>query len=307
MRSRARPRPAQVLVTAAVMAVALVGCTGDGDGSADDGGTDATSSAGVSHVGMSATVVQQRTDVGTTRIGLEVTTDHRTTVHVTGVQLVSDAFEERPLTSKDTNFSPDRTIDLTVDYGTPVCTSDVSVDDAQVLVRFVREGSDAEETVTLPVAKLGRDMLANLHDGGCARQEFDKAVSVSYDIPFRRQVVDGDLSLVGNLSMQRPADGGSGDQVEVESVFGSVLFVFEGRDGSGSAPLQVLKQGQQSAQVPVLIRGNNRCDPHERSASQQTFVFTIDVRVGDSKVHREIIEPPTPLRVQAMALLDDVC
>jgi hypothetical protein len=297
-----------VTVTVTVLVAVLVGCTGDQNGSADGGATGDSSSAGVkSHVGMRATVVQQRTDVGTTRIGLEVTTDHHTTVHVTGVQLLSAAFEARALTTKDTNFSPDRTIDLTVDYGTPICASDVSVDDAQVLVRFVREGSDAEETATLPVAKLGRDMLANLHDGGCARQEFDRAVSVSYNLPFRRRVVNGDLSLVGNLRMQRPADGGSGDQVLVESVFGSVLFVFEGHDGTGSAPLQVLKQGRQSARVPVVIRGNNRCDPHERSASQQTFVFTIDVRVGDSKVHREIIEPPTPLRVQAMALLDDVC
>src|SRR5690242_4918025 len=145
MRSSTRPRPAQVLVVATVLVAALVGCTGDQDGSAVGGATDASSSAGVeSPVGMHATVVQQRTDVGTTRIGLEVTTDHRTTLHVTGVQLISAAFEERALTTKDTNFSPDRTIDLTVDYGTPICTSDVSVEDAQVLVRFVRQGSDAE-------------------------------------------------------------------------------------------------------------------------------------------------------------------
>lgn len=302
-------RVTAVLAASVLVTGFVTSCSGDsGNGGTDTGSDGGTSPAATAtEAGMSATVVQQRTDVGTTRIGLEVTTDQRTTVHVTGVQLLSNAFKQQPVTAKDTDFSPDRTIDLTVDYGTPVCTPGVSVDDAQVLVRYVTDGSDTEQTATLPVAKLGRDMLANLHDGGCARQKFDDAVSISYDIPFRRQVVGGDQSLVGTLLMRRPADGGSGDSVEVESVFGSVLFVFEGRDGTGRDPLQVLERGRQGVRVPVLIRGNNRCDPHERSASQQTFLFTADVRVGSAALHREIIEPPTPLRVQAMELLDDVC
>ena len=222
---------------------------------------------------MRATVVQQRTDVGTPRIGLEVTTDHHTTLHVTDVQLLSDAFEERSPTPKDTDFIPDRTIDLTVDYGTPVCEGDVTVDDAQVLVHYEQDGT--AKTAVLPVAKLGLDLLANLHAGGCAQQQLDAAAAFSYRTPFHRETVDGDLVLVGDLVLKRPADGGSDEKVVVESVFGSVLFQFEATD----AP-NVLAPGQPSTKVPVLIRGNNRCDPHARSASQQTFVFTVDVRVG---------------------------
>jgi hypothetical protein len=187
-----------------------------------------------------------------------------------------------------------------VDYGTPVCEAGVSVDDAQLLVDYEQNGTP--KTVALPVAKLGRDLLANLHDGGCAQQRLDAAAAFSYHTPFHRETVDHELVLVGELELTRPENGGSDERVVVESVFGSVLFQFEASD----AP-DVLAPGQPSTTVPVLIRGNNRCDPHARSASQQTFVFTVDVRVGSSAPHREIIEPPTKLRVQAMAYLDDVC
>lgn len=292
--------------TAALLAVAA--CTG---GSGDHPEADSATSqnptaAGTSEggeVGMRVTVVQQRTDIGTTRIGLEVTTDHKTTVHVTGVQLLSEAFEQHPMTPKDTAFTPDRTIDLTVDYGIPVCKPGVSVAEAQVLVHY--DEGETERTVTLPVAKLGRDLLSNLHTGGCAQQRVDAAASLSYRTPFHREVVDGTPSLVGSLALKRPADGGSGEPVVVESVFGSVLFDFIGLDGDRR--LGVLARGRKSIHLPVVIQGNNRCNPHERSASQQTFIFTADVRVGSAPLHREIIAPPTPLRVQAMSFLDDVC
>jgi hypothetical protein len=303
MTSRARAHLVVATAMAVVLTGALAGCTGGSDGGSDTGTAStgaATTDVEAADSGMSATVVQQRTDVGTPRIGLEVTTDHHTTLHVTDVQLLSDAFEERPPTAKDTDFTPDRTIDLTVDYGTPVCGAGVSVDDAQVLVQYEQDGT--AKTVALPVAKLGLDLLANLHDGGCAQRRLDAAGGFSYRTPFHRETVDGELVLVGDLVLKRPADGGSDEKVVVESVFGSVLFQFEATD----AP-NVLAPGQRSTTVPVLMRGNNRCDPHARSASQQTFIFTVDVRVGSSAPHREIIEPPTRLRVQAMAYLDDVC
>ena len=301
MTSGSHVRRAGLAVLAAVLVVAMAGCTGgSGDGSETSSPPDPTATVAPEESGMSATVVQQRTDVGTPRIGLEVTTDQKTTVHVSAVQLLSDAFEERSPTAKDTDFTPERTIDLTVDYGTPLCESDVSVDDAAVLVRYEQDGTT--HTTALPVAKLGRDLLANLHEGGCAQQRLDAAAEFSYVTPFHRETVGGELALAGELLLKRPADGGSDERVVVESVFGSVLFRFDALD-----PPAVLAPGQQSTTVPVAITGNNRCDPHARSASQQTFVFTVDVRVGDAKEHREIIEPPTPLRVQAMAYLDDVC
>ena len=153
MTSRSHARSIAVSVLAVVLTVGLAGCTGDSDdeGSGGSPTADPTTTVDAADSGMRATVVQQRTDVGTPRIGLEVTTDHHTTLHVTDVQLLSDAFEARSPTPKDTDFIPDRTIDLTVDYGTPVCEGDVTVDDAQVLVHYEQDGTS--KTAVLPVAK----------------------------------------------------------------------------------------------------------------------------------------------------------
>ncbi len=309
--TRGGGRLSSAVTLAMVVVLLLSGCNGGASNpgpegaSSPSGGADASETSRV-HVRLTATVVQQRLDVGTTRIGLEVTTDRRTRVHVDGVKLLTDAFEERSITPKDTDFEPERTIDLTVDYGRPVCEPGTTPDDAQVLVRYqVPEGDGDAATQTLPVQKLGLSLLRDLHTAACAEQRLDEAATVTYRTPFHRQVVDGELSLVGDLALERPTTGGSGERVVVDSVFGSVLFEFLAvRSG---VPAGILERDRSSAAVPVIIRGNNRCSPHERSASQQTFVFTAAVRVGSAPVHRLIIEPPTSLQVQALALLDDVC
>ncbi len=296
--------PFVVPVAAVVFAT---GCTG---GSTSDVSRTTVTTAPVStsgtsgHVGLRATVVQQRLDVGTRRIGLEVTTDSRTTLHVDSVQLLTEAFEPQPATPKDTDFVPRQTTDLTVDHADAVCRAGISADDARVVIGYA-SGTGAGE-VTLPVARLGVSLLNHLHDEGCAHQDFVDAVALTYNTPFHRQVVDGRLSLVGELDLVRPADGGSGERVVVESVLGSVLFEFIGLR-PGRRPAGQVGARSPSSSVPVLIRGNDRCDPHARSASQQTFIFTADVRVGRAPVHREIIEPPRSLQRQALALLDDVC
>jgi hypothetical protein len=299
---------------AAALLLATAGCSGGSGGNAGASGSTTTGTsastatasgpAGGTDAGMFATVVHQRLDVGTTRIGLEVTTDHHTSLHVDGVQLLTDAFASQPITDKDTDFVPDRTIDLTVDYGRPVCDPGVTPDDAQVLVRYTVAGDYTEQTQQLPVKKLGLTLLNHLHTSGCAEQRLDEAASLTYG-SFHRQVVDGRLSLVGTLDLERPADGGSGDPVVIEAVLGSVLFEFVGM--ADHPPVGELPRGKDVARVPVLIRGNDRCSAHERSAAQQVFVFTTDVRVGNAPVHREIIEPPKKLQVQSLALLDDVC
>jgi hypothetical protein len=296
---------------AAVVVVALAGCTGgSGDDTADsadsaDSAGSTTTTAADNGAGLSATVVQQRLDVGTTTIGLEVTTDDQTTVHVSGVKMLTDAFAGKPVEPKDTDFAPGQTVDLTVNYGRPVCDPGITPDDAQVQVDYTAAGDDTEQSQTLPVARLGLVLLRHLHETGCAEQRLDEAASLTYADDFHREVVDGTLSLVGHMVLQRPDDGGSGEPVVLDSVLGSVLFEFVKMTEHG--PVGSLPRGEDRAEIPVLIRGNDRCSAHERSAAQQVFVFTTDVRVGDGEQHREIIEPPRKLQVQSLALLDDVC
>ena len=290
------------LVMTTAMAVLLTACTGDdSSGSLADG---AGSTPGADHVGLHASVQQQRLDVGTRRIGVELTADSRTAVHVTAVQLLTDAFASRPATAKDTAFSPGATIDLVIEYGDPVCDQGVSVADAKVEVGYDVDGRSG--TTVLPVDDRGRGLLDRLHESGCAHETLVRAASIDYRLPFHRERVDGVQALVGALTLTRPADGGSGDRVEVQSLLGSVLFDFlplTGRVGSWGR----LAPGDDTAVLPVEIRSSDLCTQHGRSQSQQTFVWSAYVRVGDHPVYRQIIEPPTALQNQANALLDDVC
>ncbi len=282
----------------------LGGCTG---GDANGGATGSTptsgSTAGAAHVRLTATVVQQRADIGTRRIGLELTTDAKTTVHVDQVQLEASAFEAQPPTAKDTDFTPGRTIDLTVDYGDPVCRPGLSPRGATVIVDYTTERGSGR--LRLPVDPLGIEELTQLYDDGCAHAALVDAASLTYRTPFRRAVVNGQQSLVGALVLTRPADGGSGRRVVIDSILGSVLLEL---DPAERQPDVVrLDPDEASAVVPVLIRGNDRCEPHALSSSQQTFIFTAIIRVGSGGPHTEIIEPPMSLQAQAGALLRDVC
>ncbi len=167
-------------------------------------------------------MVQQRADIGTRRIGLELTTDAKTALHVDQVRLETSAFEGQPPTAKDTDFTPGRTIDLTVDYGDPVCGPGASARDATVVVDYTAEDGSGE--LRLPVDRLGIDELTQLHDDGCAHAALVAAGSLTYRTPFRREVVHGLPSLVGALVLKRPADGGSGSRVVIDSILGSVLL-----------------------------------------------------------------------------------
>ena len=80
---RAATRGRRVLVAAAAFRclIVLSACTGD-DSSTTPQTAGPGNQAEGTHVGFKATVVQQRLDVGTRRIGLELTSDARTTAHV---------------------------------------------------------------------------------------------------------------------------------------------------------------------------------------------------------------------------------
>jgi hypothetical protein len=287
--------------TLVLLASACTGGSSDDPSASTDSGTASSQPA---PVGFHASVQQQRIDVGTRRIGLELTSDHQTTAHVDGVQLLTSAFEQQPATAKDTEFAPDTTIDLVVTYGAPVCAGDATTHDAQVRVQYDVGGG--EQTATLDVDARGRGLLQRLHDTACAKDRLDQAAALSYRLPFQRRQVDGSTALVGALELTRPADGGSGERVTITSLLGSVLFDFLPLAG-GEPTWGRLASTQDTAVIPVEIRSSDLCTQHARSQSQQTFLFSAYVEVGGQPEYRQIVEPPRSLQVQALAMLDDVC
>jgi hypothetical protein len=294
-----------VVITAVAISclTVLTACTAD-DSSTTPHSTSPGTQAEETHVGFKATVVQQRLDVGTRRIGLELTSDARTTAHVNAVQLMTESFTQRPSTPKDTDFAPGRIIDLVVLYGDPVCQADVSPDDATVRVQYDADGQSG--TMTLPVDKHGVRVLNELRDAYCAEQRLKQAASLRYELPFHRERVDGATALVGDLVLERPAAGGSGRPVAVDSVLGSVILDVE-TPATRPAKWGSLPRGRTTARVSIVLKAGRTCTAHGRSGTQQPFIFSAYVAVGGAPLYRQIIEPPKRLQRQALAYLDYVC
>jgi hypothetical protein len=281
----------------------LSACTGGGSSTTPQT-TSSDTQAVETHVGFKATVVQQRLDVGTRRIGLELTSDAGTTAHVSAVQLMTESFTQQPSTPKDTDFTPGRIIDLVVLYGDPVCRAGVSPDDATVQVQYDADGRSG--TLTLPVDHHGVRVLNELRDAYCAEQRLKRAASLRYELPFHRERVDGATALVGDLVLERPADGGSGRPVAVHSLLGSVILDLQ-PPAPRAATWGSLPRGQTTTRVPIVLKAGRTCTAHGRSGTQQPFIFSAYVTVGGAPLYRQIIEPPRQLQRQALAYLDDVC
>jgi len=254
--------------------------------------------------GLSVTVVQQRIDEGTRRIGIRVGTGPDMSLHVRGVQLESPAFEPVPTTDKDTEFTPRQSIDLTTTYGDPRCGENPV---EGLAANVVVQDRDGERTVEVPVTGSGIGLVRRLHTSECASQALRRAAPVSYAGKFSRDAVAGVQVLIGALELRRPVAGGSRAVVVVDSLAGSVLFDFAVLRQPAPGPVARLEPSSDRLRLPVLIGSNGRCDQHARSQSTQTFLFSAYVRVDGSAQHREILVPPPALQRQALALLDDVC
>lgn len=288
-------RPGRAAVGSAVVGslLAVAACT--------DAPADPAPGADVS--GVRASVTQQRIDEGTRRIAVRLMTDAETTLRVRGVRLVAPAFEVVPMTSKDTDFAPGQTIDLTTTYGRADCG--VADPAAGVAAELLVETGAEQAVVSVPMSPRQADLVRRLHVSACATQRLRSAVDISYG-PFAAGRVGGSEVLVGTLRFRRPP-GGSGETVVVDSLYGSVLFAFEPvRDRSGGVVTRV-DPTEATVDVPVLIGSSGRCDEHARSQSTQTFLFSVYVEVGGAAEHREILVPPPPLQRKGLALLDRVC
>jgi hypothetical protein len=169
-----------VVITAVAIAclIVLSACTGD-----DSGTTPQATRTGTevqeTHVGFKATVVQQRLDVGTRRIGLELTSNARTTAHVNGVQLMTESFTQQPSTTKDTDFAPGPHHRLSRPPRRSRLPGGVSPDDATVRVQYDAGGQSG--TLALPVDNHGVRVLNELRDAYGAQQRLRRAASLGYN------------------------------------------------------------------------------------------------------------------------------
>ena len=70
---------------------------------------------------------------------------------------------------------------------------------------------------------------------------------------------------------------------------------------------RLLRGDAQSLRLPITFRPSDRCDPHSLSQSQQTFLLSAYVRVGDAPVVRLILPLSHRVHAQLQHMIDTYC
>ena len=90
--------------------------------------------------------------------------------------------------------------------------------------------------------------------------------------------------------------------VRVVDVGGSVII-----DMLAPPRPRLLRGDAQSLWLPITFRPSDRCDPHSLSQSQQTFLLSAYVRVGDAPVVRLILPLSHRVHAQLQHMIDTNC
>lgn len=266
-------------VTAAML-VLTAGCTAGPAGSG---------ASPPPELGMS--LVQQRTDEGTSRVHLRVTNREPSDVPVAGIGVDWPNYPAEGTKTYETVLPPGQILDLPFTLPAPVCTSPSLVPFGLVATNGV--------VVRAPLDESGRDFLHRIWERECIGKSVTDRVSLGFENQWRIVPSKHTLALAGTLSLER-VEGA--DRVDVLGFEGSVLL-----DVDPGGHLVSLAASDAAARQSVLLTSTGRCDPHSRAESKQTFLFRVELRIGHDPPVRVIVMPDRVMQVKALDLLDRVC
>ena len=189
-----------------------------------------------------------------------------------------------------TDFDPGQRIDMKVAYG------DVDCADRPVRPPSVKlDVRTADGTVEQFEAEPGDGdaLLGRIHDGACAAQALQAAVTVGFGEDWS---VEGETAH-GTVALRRQSGEGPVTLVEAG---GTVIFGLHA-DPDREVPYATMRSDAEAAEVPVAITAD-RCDPHAVADSKKTFQFRAWVALdGADEVFLEIVPGP-----QGRAVLDQI-
>lgn len=218
--------------------------------------------------GLSGDLVQQRRDVESGAVQVELTLDPEApAVDVASVRLRTSAFPDA-VRGTAVLVPPGFTIDVPVSLGAPVCSDDTSEG----------VGADASDGATLPAtAELAladgstadvalpdaAGYLARIHATACTAQRTAAVVPAAWDPAWTTTGAGADLRAVGVLHLGPVA---AGHRVDLREVTSTPLFSWRLRDAA--AP--VFLGAGQSADLAVVL-DPARCDAHAVADDKRGF------------------------------------
>jgi len=211
-------------------------------------------------------------------------------LHVTGIGLdwpgVGGAFMQE----KDSILMPEQTMDLKITLPPPDCD-----DDSAPVVGMVESGDAA---VRQELVDSGQVFVRRLWALQCSALFVSDRLGIEYGRRWRRLGSGAGSTIVGSLDLTRREGN---EPVHLLGVQGSVLYDLALPGARG------LAAGVLSGSLPIEVLPGNRCDEHARGQATAPFTFRLELKVGDSRPQKVLIEPPLSGQTEATALLDRAC
>ena len=273
--------------------------------STSDTGTDRTGTdhTGTDH-GLTAIVLQYREDEVRHMVSIKVRNTGAAPVRVVDLRLRWEGLEVVEPVLQDHLLGVGHALDLRTPYGDARCADGYSLDPPSTKSAFAEatiELTDGStETVTIPIDDV-EEQLARLFRIDCRRQFIESVVTLELRGPWERIDPDAVATLRGTLAVER----GAGDRaITISDVDGSVLLDVRPA-APASGPLLVLGPDDAAGVVPVDVT-SARCDAHALGESKKTYVFQVEIDVGDGP-EGIVISPPAAAEPAMFQVIVDGC
>lgn len=270
-------RRAVGVLAAAVLCLAVAGCSGDDDEEGSDRGSLAED--------MRARL--QRSTLFETRRSLHLAVgydgERGGDVRLATIQLDTPLFEAVPPQTRDAEVPPGgRAVVMPLEFGPAQCDGRGGEGD-----EGEGDGEPAElvldvdgEEVRVPIDERPEGMLAALHRAECAMEAVRDEVDLRLGDTWERtgpRTVEGDVL----MDQRRP-----GAAVAIDEIEGNVIFFVH---SDGRRPWLQVTDDRPSASGRVAIEAS-RCDPHALIEYKRTFVFVAWVGIDGGEPVRVDVE-----------------
>jgi hypothetical protein len=233
---------------------------------------------------------QHRVDEGSARANLRVVNDGDEDLAVTAIGVDSPGYGLH-VEDHDSVVPAGQTIDLRMTLPEPRCDAD-----PVPAYGIVRAGDRIAKERLEPQ---GQDFLESLWRRRCNQLSVTNVADVSWDWGGYDAVGTGRASyLPGALVLRRVP--GTDTPLRVVGMQGSVLFRLEPQS------LPPLGPDDDVVEVPVRLRWG-RCDAHAIGESSQTFLWKLDVAVGDAEPVRVTVTVDEEAEAPLLGYLRDAC
>jgi hypothetical protein len=257
--------------------------------------------------GLAASLERYREDDVPNRIQIQVTSRAVGLVQLSELRLISPAFGELAASTRSFSVSPGQRVDLPVQLGPANCSNPPVIGEnppsgSSFAVGKLSVGDAPPNDVRIPITDIRR-VVERLFAPACNVQAIAYKATVEFGPVWTDTEFEGQPAAAGTLRIVR--NKGT-EAITITEIRGSVLLRFK-PEKPPSGTLVTLAEGQQIAEVPVLLVESGDCRPHAIADSKHTFFLPAVVNVGASATAIIDVMPDPASQIQLSQMINRSC